>query len=73
MILIHNKKNIVDNCMFGDTPFTPINGESCDSFIQSQPWQCYVDNVFNTCCQSCLNHRTNDTGKFSFRTPLKLG
>ncbi|CAG2217785.1 unnamed protein product [Mytilus edulis] len=50
-----------DSCMFGDTPFTPINGESCNSYIHSQPWQCYVDNVFNTCCQSCLNHRTNDT------------
>ncbi|XP_052079113.1 uncharacterized protein LOC127717485 isoform X2 [Mytilus californianus] len=49
-----------ESCMFGDTPFTPINGESCDSFIKSQPWQCYVDNVFNSCCQSCLNHRTND-------------
>jgi len=48
--------------MFGDTPSTVINGQTCEAFITSQPWQCYEEDVYNTCCQYCSKYKTNDTG-----------
>jgi hypothetical protein len=51
-----------ESCMFGDTPSTVINGQTCEVFITSQPWQCYEEDVYNTCCQSCSKYKTNNTG-----------